>query len=348
MADAAEDEVGEDQGEEQEAEPPVVEIPPIPLSEDAMELSQVGKTIDGVSYTYFQLDCVGKNIGDVDILASYVHLRHIDLSKNRISDLGPLRGLDFIMKLNLADNAIESMDPLLGLQHLLYLDFSGNRLKELPELQMPSLKHANFSRNQIMSCANIRSHRSLQVLNVSENELQDLVGVSEMGALTSLMVASNKLTSIDGLSSVPALRSLDLSKNCFEEMKGPFADLVGLNVLDLSGNSIAAAAGLEALRHLTDLRDLTLTANPLEEQDGINVRLEVLIFSKSAKTINGEEVTDEERDGAKELHEKRIEEERARLQAEEEERLRQQAEEEAAAAEAAAAAEGAAEEEVEA
>merc|ERR1739848_324924 len=78
-------------------------IPPepgVPLSEKLMDLSKVRKTVDGTNYGYVQLDCVGKRIESIDVIESYPLLRQIDLSKNQILDIGPLRQLPHILTLN--------------------------------------------------------------------------------------------------------------------------------------------------------------------------------------------------------------------------------------------------------
>eukprot|EP00439_Symbiodinium_sp_Y106_P008716 s2518_g1.t1 len=77
------------------------------------------------------------------------------------------------------------------------------------------------------------------------------------------------------------------------------------------------------------------TTHEEKKKDGVNIRLEILIYQGQLQTLNGEEVTPEEKEEAKALHEKRVEEEAERLRQEEEARL----EAEAAAAEASAAAE---------
>ena len=46
----------------------------------------------------------------------------------------------------------------------------------------------------------------------------------------------------------------------------------------------------------------------MEEQDGVNLRLEVLIF-RPLRELNGEEVTPEEQEEANALQQKRLEEE---------------------------------------
>lgn len=65
---------------------------------------------------------------------------------------------------------------------------------------------------------------------------------------------------------------------------------------------------IEDLEDPRDCRSLTINGCPVEEQDGVNLRLEVLIF-RPLQQLNGEEVTPEEQEEARALQEKRLEEE---------------------------------------
>merc|ERR1712029_310716 len=104
-----------------------------------------------------------------------------------------------------------------------------------------------------------------------------------------------------------------------------------VEILSGTSNQITKADSLQALSQVMTLRQLNVAANPLAEEDGVNIRHEVLIFQQKLEKIDGEDVTPEEKDEAKALNEARIaaEEEAKRIAAEEEEAKRLAAEEEA-------------------
>lgn len=305
------------------------------LTEDIMDLSEVGKTIDGDGFAYFKLDCINKNVGSINALTEYEHLRQIDLSKNCIEDVAPLADLRHILQLNLSTNTISRIDPWGDgcHAHLMHLDLSGNKLEALPALQMPALKTASFARNEIATCQAFAGHSRLEVLDLSANKLEALTGVGNMPALKSLNVSSNNLASLDGVHAMPVLRDLDISSNAFESLEGPWQQMPVLHSLKAQGNRIAAVKGLESLIGITSLRQLTVASNPLTEEEGVNIRHEVLICHMALTKIDEDDVTEEERGEAKALNDDRIEKERQR----------KLEEEEAAAAAAAAAAEAEAE-----
>lgn len=296
----------------------------VDLTEEMMDLSQVGKTIDGEGFCFFQLDCIDKNVRSLELLAAYEHLRQIDLSKNRIQDVTPLAGLRHVLRLNLSSNEIEDISSWREgtMAHLLRLDFGKNRMKALPPLPYPALQWANFAGNEIATCEAFTGHQTLETLDLSENRLEALKGICDMPVLRVLNVASNRVTNVCGLSRLPVLSSLDISKNSFETLgEGSWwAELArSLQSLRVEGNSIAESAALGALSQLSALDALWVSANPLADEDGANIRLEVLIWSSSVQKVDDEEVAEEERVEAKELHEARLEEERERRIAEEEE-----------------------------
>lgn len=325
----------------------------VDLTESVMDLSRVGKTIDGESFAYLQLDCIGKNIGNVAILGNFQQLQEINLSDNCISDVSPLGALMYVLKLTLARNKITSVAAwnVDQLTHLLHLDLSGNLLETLPRLHLPALRHADFTRNRINTCGTFGGHPTLETLVIAENALLDLEGLRDSPKLETLDVSQNSVPavvpedeetqpepargvhSINGLKALPALKCLNLSKNIFETLEGEWSEMPMLERLIVAENAIAALPGLEPISGIKCLKELETTGNKLEEE--ANIRIESLICNPGLLSVNATPVEPEERDEAKQTNETRIqqqEEERARLAAEAEEAAR-------AAAEAAAAAE---------
>lgn len=302
------------------------------LEESMMDLSQVRKTIDGDGFTFIKLDCVGKNVSSINVLTEYPHLRQVDLSRNSIKDVSPLLDVPHILRLNLSGNRIDNVDPWVCgrhvLKHVLYLDLSGNKLAALPPLRMPALKRVNFAKNEIVTCEAFEGHSKLESLDLSENRLESLQGVQDMPRLQILNVASNALASAKGVCKVQALHTLDFSKNKLEDLKdvkeeadvSAWDEMKALRSLNLSGNEIKAANALETLMKLPNLSSIDMASNPVTEEDGVNIKLEILIFNYHVKKIDGEDVEDDDRTQAKELNEDRLEKERQRKAEEEEAR----------------------------
>lgn len=79
-------------------------------------LSRLGRTADGSGtaiikgYAFVNLDVEGKDIKSLhDVLASYPHLRYINVSKNQLSELQSVNAIANLLVLNAAKNQISSL-----------------------------------------------------------------------------------------------------------------------------------------------------------------------------------------------------------------------------------------------
>lgn len=321
------------------------ELPPEQeLSEPLMDLTNLGRTVDGTGFAYLALSCVNKRINPIKAIEPYLHLQKIDLSQNAIKDVTPLKGLQFVLSLNLSCNEIPNIKPWLeaegALPHLLNLDFSNNLLAAMPPLPFPALTSANFARNEIASCAEFTGHEKITSLDLSENKLTSLAGVASMPGLTSLNLAggvrngapTNQVESLEGLAGLEVLEVLNLARNKFAVLQGPWETFPALASLDVSGNEIdlvrvppgekPSEHPLVVLRQLSKLRTLEVAGNPFvapeKPPEGFNARAEVLVCHWRLTSLDGAAVTDEEREAARQLNISMLEQERARLKAEEE------------------------------
>lgn len=71
--------------------------------------------------------CSLRGLTDISLLERFVHLRYVDLSKNKLKDLAPLSSLT----------------------QLLWLKVDGNLLSSASMQEMPYLQVISFDRNQI-------------------------------------------------------------------------------------------------------------------------------------------------------------------------------------------------------
>ena len=129
-------------------------------------------------------------------------LRHLDVSRNQISSLRPIRGLP----------ALETVKC------------SGNLLKVLDGLEdCPALAAITAADNMIAALADLRAHTKLRTLNLRGNALVSIAALPHHlpAALHTLDVANNDLGNLSDLryaSSLMELRRLDLRANPFTSM----------------------------------------------------------------------------------------------------------------------------------
>ena len=99
-----------------------------------------------------RLDVDRNAIRDVGPLTSMTWTTWVNLSKNRIADLSPLRdAMLSLTALELADNELVDIEPLKSLTDLSYLVLAGNRIQDISALEPwpPKLRTLQLQRNAI-------------------------------------------------------------------------------------------------------------------------------------------------------------------------------------------------------
>lgn len=288
------------------------------LSHALLDFSNIGRTVDGTGFAYRTVSCINKKISQIKIIAEFTHLNHVDLSCNFIKDVAPLKGLKYLLRLNLSQNRVVSIKSWDSgeeeefFPHLMHLNLSNNALPDLKPVPLRALKTASFAKNEISACQDFGGYAMLETLDLAENHITSLAGVSSNPALKKLNIASNELDKLEGFTEVPKLEDLNLSGNKFETLEGPWQEFAELQILNVSNCQLQVVKSLEVLRHLPKLSNLGVAGNPFIETVDGNPRVEVLVCHWRLKIIDGEEVTEEELEEAKELNVKRQEEEAER------------------------------------
>lgn len=167
-------------------------------------------------------------------------------------------------------------------------------------MPQPKLLKVKLDNNLIEKTDNfglVDRHSHLVSLELRKNRLTNIVGLSNMASLQELYLNENKITDLKALINLPKLKKLDLNTNKIATLASR-PDLPSLEHLDLSNNLIASA---DELLHLVDypkLSVLILTGCPFAEEQGDKLKNELLILLgthlKHLKTVNEEEVTEED------------------------------------------------------
>jgi len=309
---------------------------PTNLTTDLMVLSDMGRTIDGAGLAYRSMVCSARRIGSLKALEGYTNLHSVDLSENMIKDVTPLKGLKNVLSLNLSRNEISMLKGWEGLGEdeelfpcILSLDLSSNALTAMPNVltSLKLLRSANLSKNEIEKCADFAGSATLTELDLSGNKLTNLVGIAAMPLLTKLNVSSNEITEFGAekaLAELPELRELNIAGSNLQALEAPWQDLPLLNNIDVSKGAMASLDKLEVLRQLPKLRRLKVEDNPFAKppEEGSETgfsRAKVLVCHWRLDEIDGAPVTDEEREEARLLNVRLLEEKEARMKAEAEE-----------------------------
>lgn len=163
---------------------------PTPLTEAMMKegLSLLCKTGNGLAHAYIKLEIKDRDLTDISLLRSYIHLRYVDISENHITDMSPLNSLT----------------------HLLWLKADGNQLRSARLNELPYLQIASFSYNQITDTEGI-FHPRLGSLDLKGNRIRQVTGLDpeRLTALHTLELRGNQLETTMGIN-LPKLKNLYL------------------------------------------------------------------------------------------------------------------------------------------
>jgi len=149
----------------------------------------------------------------------------------------------------------------------------------------------------IQSTDQFTGHPTLVSLSLKQNKLQSALGLSNTAQLQELYLSHNQLVQFNELSNMPMLKKLDLNTNKIASLAN-MPNLPALEHLDLGANLLASADCLTALHAFPGLKVIIMSANPFVDEMADKFKSEVLVICgthlKKIKTINEEEVADEE------------------------------------------------------
>ena len=164
-------------------------------------------------------------------------------------------------------------------------------------MPQPKLLKVKLDNNLIEKTELFGGHQNLVSLELRKNRLTNITGLSSMPRLQELYLNENKITDLSALKNLHNLRKLDLNTNKIVSLASK-PDLPSLEVLDLSNNLIASIDELIHLGSFPKLRVIILTGCPLAEEQADKLKNEILIMIgpqlKYLKTVNEEEVTEED------------------------------------------------------
>jgi len=135
-------------------------------------------------------------------MAALRRLRHLDISKNAITSLRPVRALPSLETINCSSNSLKVLD---GLE------------------ECPQLAHVTAADNIITSLGDLRALLRLRILGLRGNQLSSVAALPHNlpTGLHSLDLANNELSNLSDLryvSSLMELRRLDLRANPLASM----------------------------------------------------------------------------------------------------------------------------------
>ncbi|XP_010394422.1 leucine-rich repeat-containing protein 23 [Corvus cornix cornix] len=292
----------EEREEEEEEEPG-----PCPLTEEVVKegLSLLSKTDDGLAHAYVKFEAKDKGLTDISLLKRFIHLRYVDLSKNKLQDLSPLSSLTQLLWLKVDGNLLTSAS-MQELPYLQVISFDRNHIKDLEGIAHPLLANLSLKENKIQTVLGLSHDQlsSLQVLELRGNSIKTTAGLG-VSKLKKLYLAQNNICSLEGLEELEQLETLHLRDNKLEALDGFSDSMKCLQYLNLRSNGIRSFQEVEKLQVLPMLQALVLMDNPCAEEP--DYRLEVLSQLPQLQRLDKEFIEEDEREEAEQIRRTRLE-----------------------------------------
>ena len=90
------------------------------------------------------LFCFCRELTDISILNSFIHLRYVDLSKNKLKTITALNSLQHLLTLKCEHNKLETAQ-LEELPYIQMINLANNRIKATDGLNHPLVEHINLN-----------------------------------------------------------------------------------------------------------------------------------------------------------------------------------------------------------
>jgi len=140
-------------------------------------------------------DC---NIRDLNRISTSLQnlpfLTYLELGKNEINNLIPIRNLMVLTELSLWGNQISNLIPIQNLDSLIWLNLNNNKISNLVPIQnLVSLTTLGLGRNQISNIKPLQNLNSLIYLDLRGNKISDLYGLQKLKQLKTLNLTDNPL-----------------------------------------------------------------------------------------------------------------------------------------------------------
>ena len=205
-------------------------------------------------------------------------MRNISICKNQIKSINEISALHDLLIFKGTENLIEDISFLSQdvNSYLQVLILNQNKIKSLPPITPPILRHLNLNENEIETCADFTGHQRLEVLELRKNKIKNWDGLGNMPKLNALYLGENPLVSISQLHTMTHLKRLHLRAWEIEAFD-LVPDLPNLEYLNLRETKIASIEQIKKLEVLTNLRFLNLIGTPLAEELGENIKKEIIL-----------------------------------------------------------------------
>ncbi|MES2527007.1 MAG: leucine-rich repeat domain-containing protein [Bdellovibrionota bacterium] len=212
------------------------------------------------------------SIKDISEIQNLQYLEHLDLESNNLAGIPDLSMLKDLKYLNLSNNQISSLSGILDLTSVEFLHLAGNGVRDFSQLNIPTLKYLNISRNPFQDLT-LGSMPELQILAINGR----FAGYERSNSPTASFI-NQTLSDLtrDERNLVRKVLSdgftMNISEECtiFPSVKSisGLENQKNLLMLSITAQNLKSSPSFEGLEKL---RYLDISMNALEEMPELNV-----------------------------------------------------------------------------
>ncbi len=203
----------------------------------------------------------GKGIKSLEGLQNCKALMTLDLERNEIADLGPIKDLKQLQLIDLASNKIEKIDAFAGLVQAQYLQLSKNAISDLTPLRdMANLRSLYIANNQIKTVEPVSGLKKMWTLDLAGNPLEDTLPIGKLKGLDTINLKGCGVKSLEFVRTLapnllmlngnPNADLMPLVETCEADIKaeGRFAPFLKLYLDDSQLKEPSQASAIERLK----------------------------------------------------------------------------------------------------
>lgn len=171
-------------------------------------------------------------INDIDALAGFPGIRHLDLCHNGIENIASVSKLSKLSYLGLEDNEVTDIGPLAQLFALKSLEAGSNRITDLSALKgLENLEGLWLYDNRISDISPLKELNRLRYLGIQNNKIEDISVLSDKTGLTWLFLSDNRIADLQAILGLRELERLGVAGNPAVEQISAY-DFENLEMLD--------------------------------------------------------------------------------------------------------------------
>lgn len=272
-------------------------------------LDNFGLNADGDNMQFKDLNMSNKRVENIaKAMDEVTQVQKMDLSVNGIADINPLKDCVNLIKLNVSKNKIKNIGIFAtdeAFPNLKWLDVSANKFTSFPAFKVPKLEYLDISYNKLEKVdEGWQTHERLRIVKCVDNKFKNLAVFKNLPALEELNMTSNMVSTLTGELALPKLRKLNLKRNKISKVEEEgIPDLPALEKLNLHGNNLPDLEVLfKLMAAFPTAVDINVTKNPVEQNATHFNLLLAEVMTKNTKIQRFCKVKIEERNKMESVH----------------------------------------------